>query len=330
MTSPAGGAFGAGQIVSFDSATGVGTTIYSFTGNEDGGTPTGAAVKLHGKLYGVTASGGAYGLGTVYMVNPADGRQMTLHGFAGGTDGASPAGPLVFFNGLLYGTTLAGGDTTCSIGYNGCGIIFSIDPVSGSETVLHAFQGTPADGAGPRAALIALNGELYGTASGGGTDSSGVIFKFDPASNVENVVFDFTGNNGAGPGGPLLEAEGLLYGTTVFGGTHCCGTLFSFDPATAAETVLHTFGRAKGDEPTAGLTRIGKRLYGATDDGGTADYGSLFGFDTATNTIKFLHQFSGADGGFAFGTPVNFQGTIYGTTSSGGTQSIGTIFAIQP
>ena len=48
----------------------------------------------------------------------------------------------------------------------GCGTVFSVTP-SGQEKVLHAFAGA-SDGANPNAALIDVNGTLYGTTVHGG------------------------------------------------------------------------------------------------------------------------------------------------------------------
>jgi uncharacterized repeat protein (TIGR03803 family) len=62
---------------------------------------------------------------------------------------------------VLYGTTWGGGATNC-----GCGTVFAVTP-SGSETVLHRFEGGK-DGAFPSAGLINVGGILYGTTYAGG------------------------------------------------------------------------------------------------------------------------------------------------------------------
>ena len=45
----------------------------------------------------------------------------------------APAGRLLAVGGLLYGVTSQAGQ--------GPGVVYSLDPASGSETVLHAFRG---------------------------------------------------------------------------------------------------------------------------------------------------------------------------------------------
>ncbi|HET6276010.1 MAG TPA: choice-of-anchor tandem repeat GloVer-containing protein [Candidatus Cybelea sp.] len=50
--------------------------------------------------------------------------------------------------------------------------------VSGTLTVLHDFK--KKDGSGPRAALIANGGKLYGTTFAGGGYSKGTAFELTP------------------------------------------------------------------------------------------------------------------------------------------------------
>src|ERR1700720_4473554 len=87
------------------------------------------------------------------------------------SDGLFPqAGLLRDAAGNLYGTTYLGGGTGC--GGSGCGVIFKLAR-DGTETVLHSFTGGT-DGSMPAASLIEdKSGNLYGTASAGGTNNYG-------------------------------------------------------------------------------------------------------------------------------------------------------------
>jgi uncharacterized repeat protein (TIGR03803 family) len=76
-------------------------------------------------------------------------------------------------NGRLYGTTVVGGGTGC--GGGGCGTVFSIDPDTGAETVIHSFQGGT-DGEYPGTGVIDVKGALYGTTSDGGAYGYGTVF----------------------------------------------------------------------------------------------------------------------------------------------------------
>jgi uncharacterized repeat protein (TIGR03803 family) len=135
----------------------------------DGATPLSglagnSAVSMSG-LYGTTFAGGAYGNGTVYETN-GSGDETVLYAFTGGADGGGPVGGLVRYKYDFYGTTTSGG----AYGY---GTVFKVSPVSVAkdeykETVLYSFTGGT-DGAGPTAGLVIdAQGNLYGTANGGG------------------------------------------------------------------------------------------------------------------------------------------------------------------
>ncbi|MGA7080201.1 MAG: choice-of-anchor tandem repeat GloVer-containing protein [Terriglobales bacterium] len=158
------------------SPTGSETILYAFEGERknDGAGPfyAGLVMDAQGNLYGTTDLGGAFGYGTVFKVTPA-GTETLLYTFTGGTDGGSPfAGLLLDARGNLYGTTYRGGL------YNE-GTVFEVS-ASGTEGVLYSFTGG-ADGASPQAGLVMdAQGNLYGTASAGGSSGAGAVFEVTP------------------------------------------------------------------------------------------------------------------------------------------------------
>ncbi|HEY1428001.1 MAG TPA: choice-of-anchor tandem repeat GloVer-containing protein, partial [Candidatus Tumulicola sp.] len=91
------------------------------------------------------------------------------------------------------------------------------------------------DGNQPDAVMIYVNGNLYGTTNGGGTNGLGTVFEVS-TSGGEKALYSFAGgNDGSGPQSPLVELKGQLYGTTYQGGgTGCsgsgCGTIFTLTP----------------------------------------------------------------------------------------------------
>jgi len=174
-----------------------------------------------GNLYGTTTLGGADGWGIVFKVTQTK-TETLLYSFTGGADGGQPdSGVIVDAKGNLYGTTVYGG----AVGY---GVVFELT-ASGSESILHTFEGG-LDGAYPSSGLITDGqGNLYGTTeSGGGSGCGGTgcgtVFKVTPAG-VETVLYSFAGgSDGAEPGGGLLfDNNGNLYGTTLEGGGSGCG-----------------------------------------------------------------------------------------------------------
>ena len=153
---------------------GVEKVLHAFGGSSgDGATPSSGLVDVNGTLYGTTRYGGAgvsikdCGCGTVYAIT-TKGNERVIYSFQSVIvgDGLGPSGTLIDMNGILYGTTLYGGDYGqggCgnSILEAGCGTVFSVT-ATGTETVLHRFT-ADTDGAMPKGALLALNGTLYGT-----------------------------------------------------------------------------------------------------------------------------------------------------------------------
>ncbi len=187
-TTIAGGLYSSGTVFQITTA-GVESVLYSFGVNVyDGTSPYANIIQgSDGNFYGTTLNGGASGAGTVFKLTPA-GSESILYSFGRSTtDGTLPYSPVVQgSDGNFYGTTYSGGangtllclgtDTSC---YPGYGTLFMISP-SGSETVLYSFGTGDSSSAGvyPVGGLLQVNGTFYGTATGGGTYSSGTIYSF--------------------------------------------------------------------------------------------------------------------------------------------------------
>jgi uncharacterized repeat protein (TIGR03803 family) len=267
----------------------------------------------------------------------AEWNEKVLYSFQGGTDGAFPAGGVVFDKqGNLYGATQQGGGTNCSP-MAACGTVYQLVPPAKqgapwTENVLHIFQGKQHnDGEFPSGGVIAdALGNIYGTASYGGTGDCillgikggcGTVFELSPPPTKSGqwtytILYSFkSGKDGYLPLGNLVfDGAGNLYGATYFGGgkgTTCnpdyqyCGTVFELSPP-----------KTKGGKWTE----------------------------------KVLYSFKGAPAGAQFGDGANpngglvldKKGAIYGTTyfggnnvkgecegGSGGT-GCGIVFALQP
>ncbi len=262
-----------------------------------------------------------------------------LYSFAsGGGTGQSPLGTLVRDTaGNLYGTAYSGGTVNgnCT---SGCGTVFQLNSAN-TLTVLHAFAGSPSDGANPVAGLVRdLKGNLYGTTVNGGAHGAGSVFRVT-ATGSEKVLYSFTGGaDGGNPNAGLVYAQGNLYGTTTNGGTSNKGTVFVLTPA-GVETVLHSFtGGVDGQSPWATLIRDADgNLYGTTIAGGASGMGTVFEV-TAAGVESVLYSFAGgADGAQPYGSLIRGkQGDLYGTTFFGGASSsgcptgCGTMFHLAP
>jgi uncharacterized repeat protein (TIGR03803 family) len=149
-------------------------TLHSFGNGSDGISPGAGLLKVNGTFYGTTEQGGANkNCGTLFSIT-TDGTERVLHSFGvSANDGCQPAANLIDVRGSLYGTTAYGGA-------NGhYGTVFTISPTGSGERVLHSF-GAGNDGKFPQAALLNVNGTLYGTTESGGSTNSGTIFALSP------------------------------------------------------------------------------------------------------------------------------------------------------
>jgi uncharacterized repeat protein (TIGR03803 family) len=311
--------------------------LYTFTGKPDDADPVGFIRDTTGNLYGTTAHGGTYGLGSVFEVN-SSGTETVLYSFTGGADGANPyVGVVRDTAGNIYGTTNYG------TSYGG-GTVFKVDS-TGTFTLLHAFTGKP-DGAGPYGGVFRDSaGNLYGTTTYGGTYDEGTVFKVD-TTGKESVLYSFCPRVGFCPDGAqpysglVAGSAGNLYGTTYQGGSYGAGTVFMVD-STGTEKVLYSFaGGTDGAYPLEGLTRDASgNLYGTTPRGGSGSLcgslgcGILFKLDS-TGKETVVHSFTGgSDGAYPVGVLIGDSvGNLYGATQNGGSATgfsgHGTVFKL--
>jgi len=311
------------------------SVIHNFTGGSDGGNPlAGFAIDAAGYLYGTTNAGGASGMGTVFKVT-GKGKEIVLHSFTGGADGANPESSLVMDVARnLYGTTIAGGAS-------GAGTVFKIG-AKGRETVLYSFTGQ-ADGAKPEAALaMDAAGNLYGTTTAGGSNGNGTVFKLTVPKKAngkwkEKVLYSFgSGTDGTTPvSGVTLDSKGNIYGTASAGGSYGFGTVFELTLSKSGwtESILHDFQNSSdGAVPYAGLIfdKTGN-LYGAATEGGTGGGGTVFELMPSSGGWTFNVIYGVAGWGIS-GTFRNVildaSGNIYATTHCDGANNSGTVYEL--
>ncbi|MBS0580720.1 MAG: hypothetical protein JSR36_15795 [Proteobacteria bacterium] len=265
-----GGQFGAGVMFAI-SAGGAETVLHSFGSAAGGQYPYGSLIQASdGNFYGMSMSGGAYGLGAVFVIHP-DGSELVVHSFGLNADGQAPAGSLIQgADGKLYGMTSAGGD------YGG-GIVFSMT-LAGTETILHSL-GAGSDGSAPAGSLLqASDGYFYGLTQSGGANAAGAVIKIDAAGNETVLVSLGSGSDGAAPKGDLLQAnDGTFYALTSSGGANGLGAVVQVS-LNGAESVVYSFaGGADSQTPTGSLIEgPDGTLYGTTSDARAGAAGTVF------------------------------------------------------
>jgi uncharacterized repeat protein (TIGR03803 family) len=318
-------------------------TLFNFN-DGNGAAPNSALIQAtDGNLYGTTLDGGTGTWGTVFKVTPT-GAFTTIYNFCstdGCADGIGPTGLIQGSDGNFYGTTVAGGilsdGNPCQFLFS-CGTVFKMTP-KGVLTTIYTFcsESGCTDGAYPNALIQAVDGNFYGTTSGGGTVpciffattwGCGTVFKLTPGGILTTLhSFGTQNNDGIYPVAGLIQAsDGNFYGTTYYGGagTSCwqggdspgdtCGTVFKITP-TGALTILHSFDASDGGNPKAALLQANDgNLYGTTSLFGANSWGTAFKI-TRSGTLTTLQSFGGANGQLPEAALIQAEdGNLYGTT----------------
>jgi uncharacterized repeat protein (TIGR03803 family) len=340
-------------------------SLYSFTGQNDGGLPSSPLLRDDaGTLYGAAfTSANGFGNGNLFKLSQ-NGKLTILHAFPGegghGKGGANPLGGFIRdAKGDIYDVTEFGGVQ------NEYGVVFKLS-ANGKETVLHTFTGPPKDGAIPLSSVLAgASGMFYGTTAFGGTGKCrgggplcGAVFAADSAGHY-TIIHNFQGppTDGLEPWGNLVQdAQGNMYGVTMGGGNRrsgigCndptmqfgCGTIFELSPnadGSWSEVILHNFtGAEDGYDPDALTIDAQGNLYGAALFGGSqrcpGGCGTIFKLDTARK-FTAIHSFNQERTGMGpYALTLDLAGNLYGSADGGSTAcgarlGCGIVFKLDP
>ena len=240
----------------------------------------------------------------------------------------------VFFAGILR-TSYAQGPKlyglTSQGGANELGAIIHYDPATGVQVTDYSFRYS-APGASPFYGELSDggNGKFYGMTSGGGANHVGVIFEWDPATNIYIKKIDLDNTIGCSPYGSLTLSGGKFYGMTNEGGTNGAGVIFEWDPVTNIYIKKIDLSSTTGSYPYGTLTLSGGKFYGMTGGGGSNGYGAIFEWDPATNTYTKKVDLNVTNGYAPLGSLFLNGGKFYGMTMAGGSNSAGAIFEWNP
>jgi uncharacterized repeat protein (TIGR03803 family) len=267
-----GGMFGQGALYRL-AANGTFFLLHAFDNAHDGASPQWRMIRdAQGNLYGVAASGGTGGYGTLFEYSK-DGVFSVLHNFD--SSAASPSGRLAQDKkGNFYGVDSFGGTSTnCS---SGCGTVYKLAP-NGAFTILYSFM-DGADGRGPVGGLtIDTKGNLYGTAGFDGSGNGGTVFELS-AKGKFTTLFSFNVNNGRNSSGEVLMIKNDLYVTAFTGGANNLGTVVKISKGVG--TQLHVFAEDEGGQPIGGLVQHNSLLYGTASTHGANNHGAVFSLKT--------------------------------------------------
>jgi uncharacterized repeat protein (TIGR03803 family) len=215
-----------------------------------------------------------------------------------------------------------------------------------TEKVLYSFGAPPDVESGGPALVSDSAGNLYGIATGGGSQGGGGVFELSPTLDgtwTETVLysfcpFDFTCTTGVTPTGLTIDSNGNLFGSTVVGSSFFPGgVVFELSPPSVTGgqwnySVIYNFcslsSCADGQHPQGSPTLDSSgNIYGVTDFGGQFQSGvvwelspNLGGGWTETVLYSFCSLENCADGSFPeSGLVWDKSGNLYGTTLDGGT-----------
>ncbi len=305
-------------------------TLHAFNGIDGAAAVAGLVEGPDGALFGTTTEGGAAGFGIVYKVTTAGEftKVVDFTGSSGDAPGSVPGPIILHTNGLLYGTTAAGGS-------DGFGTVYSLTP-SGTLTTLAHLTGETGirPGTEPQGELLSRGESLFGTTRTGGSNGQGTVFSVSLSGEFTSIMA-FSGGDGSWPsGGLVLHPDGRLYGTTEFGGAAGVGVVFGIDPDNPDDfAVLHHFSDTTGSQPAGRLVvDAGGLLLGTASVGGRDGWGGIFKLTTG-GVYTSLLSFSGAGGLFPGAAPrsgmIPSEGGVFlGVTSAGGPGQKGIIFSI--
>ena len=235
-------------------------------------------------------------------------------------------------------------------------LLFSGAAHGGSFRVIHDFcaEAKCADGSFPYGSLaIDPQGNLYGTAQGGGTAAHGTVYELNRGRGKQftlKTLYSYCKEDDCPDGyeaeGVIRDISGNLYGVMQEGGTSHDGLAYELAPRRNGEwkhTILKTFDDSHGGLPlgtfgyagsASGLPYDGASpLYGTTHFGGTDPLGgTVFTLTPEGAHWKYETIFNFTDGADdnsePAGAPVlDASGNLFGTTTD---RAAGEIYELIP
>ncbi|MEQ1748056.1 MAG: choice-of-anchor tandem repeat GloVer-containing protein, partial [Prosthecobacter sp.] len=340
-----GGTSGYGTVFKVEMATNTTTSVLEFSNNaatNKGSYPVGSLVNDGaGFLWGVASNGGTGDEGTVFKIAHSTGVLTTVLQF-GSLTGANvnvmrPVNGLTNDgNGYLWGLA----------SYEFPGVPWAVYKIKMSDNSFtkvaeHQTGGVSYLGRTPLAGLAgsATSPWLWGTASVGGTNNLGTLFRYDPSTGQQQVITNFTGQTGTAlgskPNGKVhVDTSGVVWGTTEEGGTSNVGTIFKYDPATSTFSTVQSFSTGGGNRPKGALAGMSDGfIWGTASSGPSSSSGSVFKINPATSAVTVVHGFPSSISAEGYqlvcGLAEDSNGFVWGTAQAGGANGQGVIFKIE-
>ena len=296
-----------GLIFEYNPTTNVHTVLYHFgdeiTGEAgvNGGQPLGSLIPRNGKLYGVTAAGGAfspsniYGAGAIFEFDPATNVYTKLKDIA--VSYGKAYSPLILASdGNFYGTT------TNNVILNPNGVIYKYNLGSNTLSIVSIFP-SGANNLLKNCNNIrqAANGKIYGIAEGKvATVTNNVIFECDIVANTITQKASFGSTTLLQPINTILfdGQNGSFYGYRYGSG----GSIFEYNIASDIVTTKFTFNATTGTPYIGvGINPATGKFYGHTVSSTANPYGEIFEYNYITNTYSVPIAYNASTGIYGVG-----------------------------
>lgn len=264
-------------------------------------------VYSQGQLWGLTPSGGSNNTGAIFKTN-GDGTSLQVaHHFPELTPGRypNPVGMFESTDGKLFG-----------ISNEGSGMLYRFFPETNTTQKIYDFGGKDI----PTKFVRATDGKFYLISYNGGTNLSGSLSQFDPATGVYTKRHDFNSNTGGFPSGIIdLKNGTLLISAASGGGTSAQGGLYQYTLATG--TIQWNLSFPKTTFPNSGTETLfimeNGRIFGCTGRNvfGSTPKSFIYEYLPVSNTYTIRKELVSTEFVNIIGMSFELNGKIYGISS---------------
>lgn len=258
------------------------STIHTSTGINDvlGSSYRGLNFSSNtGKYYVTSVGGGSNGKGAILELNGSLPYLVNVHSF--GANGIYPQQELVDLgNGSQLGVTLEN-----STNINGSIFQFT---ATNLEVPIFSFPNPNTDGYRIRGIPVLVNNVLYGFADEGGSNDTGIFYKYDLATTSYSKIMDLGSTIGRAPIGQITPTNNNDYiGLNARGGKSGYGVIFTTDLTNTTE-VYDNINNSIIEKFETNLILYNGLYYGvglAFNPDAIESFSVLFTYDPSNNTI---------------------------------------------
>lgn len=252
--------------------------------------------------------------GAIYKIKPDGTGYTRIYSFGTSTNGVSPCGSLILSGDTLFGTVNTGGKDD-----KGCVFAIKTDGTNYTKIVDFTGQTGIAPGANPFGGLVLYHDTIYGTASKGGTNNYGIIYKVKRDGTGFTVLknLEATGTPRS-PESGLIRQGNVLYGQTTSGGTFNYGCIYKITTS-GSYSSIYSFNNADvwGYLPMGMPLLKDNVLYGVTSVGSDNSKGALFKINTDGSGLERLASFSETQNFSPNGSLIaDASGNLFGTSGN--------------